>query len=69
MRSGGRRAVWPDPVSDPASGKVGDLLGSREVHEELIDHELEMEHVAKEGRPPGPGRLDRFRSLFRRADG
>jgi hypothetical protein len=47
-------------------GKLDALLRNRETHQDLMREELELEHLAREGRPPRPSPLERLRRVFHR---
>ena len=60
------RPTYPTPPVGSGALRADQALRNREVHQEQMRAQLELQHLAHEGQPPTPSLMDRVRSLFRR---
>ncbi len=60
------RPTWPDPAAGSGTQKADTLVRNHEAHQELMREQIELEHLAREGRPRKPGLVERIRGLFHR---
>jgi len=60
------RPTSQTPAAGGGAQGLDQVVRNRESSQDQMRHELELQHLPREGQPPKPSLLDRLRGLFRR---